>query len=111
MNADRRSGQTDLKPTVRLLDMDKNSLFIPGTQVPANYVLTEGANTHLENGAQIGRGDVIARIPKEGYKTRDIAGGLPRVADLLTRKPKDAAILAEISGVVSFGKETKTSAA
>ena len=71
-------------------------------------MLTVGASTYLEDGARIGVGDVIARIPKEGYKTRDIAGGLPRVADLFeARKPKDAAILAEMSGVVSFGKETK----
>jgi len=108
LNSEQRSGQRDKKPTVRLLDGEGKSLFIPGTQVPANYVLTEGASTHLESGAKIGKGDIIARIPKEGYKTRDIAGGLPRVADLFeARKPKDASILAEISGVVSFGKETK----
>ena len=108
LNNDQRSGQRDLKPTVRLMDSKGNNLCIPGTSVPANYVLTEGASTHLESGTAIGRGDVIARIPKEGYKTRDIAGGLPRVADLFeARKPKDAAILAEIGGVISFGKETK----
>jgi DNA-directed RNA polymerase subunit beta' len=108
LNSDQRSGQRDLKPTVRLMDSNGKNLCLPGTSVPANYVLTEGASTHLESGATIGRGDVIARIPKEGYKTRDIAGGLPRVADLFeARKPKDAAILAEIGGVISFGKETK----
>jgi DNA-directed RNA polymerase subunit beta' len=108
LNNDQRAIQRDLKPTVRLLDSKGNSLYLPGTSVPANYVLTEGASTHLETGARIGRGDTIARIPKEGYKTRDITGGLPRVADLFeARKPKDAAILAEISGVISFGKETK----
>jgi DNA-directed RNA polymerase subunit beta' len=62
----------------------------------------------LEDGANVGVGDVIARIPQETSKTRDITGGLPRVADLFeARKPKDTAILAEISGTVSFGKETK----
>jgi DNA-directed RNA polymerase subunit beta' len=70
--------------------------------MPANAVIT------LEDGAKVGVGDVIARIPQETSKTRDITGGLPRVADLFeARKPKDSAILANISGVVSFGKETK----
>jgi len=63
---------------------------------------------NLEDGSQVGIGDIIARIPQESSKTRDITGGLPRVADLFeARKPKDPAILAKISGVVSFGKETK----
>ena len=63
---------------------------------------------NLEDGAQVSVGDVIARIPQETSKTRDITGGLPRVADLFeARKPKDSAILAEYSGTVSFGKETK----
>ncbi|MBD3647720.1 MAG: DNA-directed RNA polymerase subunit beta', partial [Pseudomonadales bacterium] len=62
----------------------------------------------LEDGDEVGVGDIIARIPQEGSKTRDITGGLPRVADLFeARKPKDSAVLAEVSGTVSFGKETK----
>ena len=72
------------------------------------YALPAGAIVSLEDGAKVSVGDVIARIPQESSKTRDITGGLPRVADLFeARKPKDSAILAEYSGTVSFGKETK----
>ena len=72
------------------------------------YTLPPGALIALEDGARVSVGDVIARIPQESSKTRDITGGLPRVADLFeARKPKDPAILAEKSGTVSFGKETK----
>jgi DNA-directed RNA polymerase subunit beta' len=98
----------ELRPLVKLLDDDGNDVFLPGSKVPANYFLPAGTILNLEDGASVGMGDVIARIPQETSKTRDITGGLPRVADLFeARKPKDAAILAEISGVVSFGKETK----
>ena len=76
--------------------------------MPAHYFLPAGAIVSLEDGAEVSVGDVIARIPQEVSKTRDITGGLPRVADLFeARKPKEPAILAEISGTVSFGKETK----
>jgi DNA-directed RNA polymerase subunit beta' len=72
------------------------------------YSLPAGAIVSLEDGAKVSVGDVIARIPQESSKTRDITGGLPRVADLFeARKPKDSAILAEYTGTVSFGKETK----
>src|SRR6202035_4797743 len=78
------------------------------TEIPAVYTLPPGALVSLEDGARVSVGDVIARIPQESSKTRDITGGLPRVADLFeARKPKDPAILAEKSGTVSFGKETK----
>src|SRR5207302_10198573 len=78
------------------------------TEIPAVYTLPPGALVSLEDGARVSVGDVIARIPQESSKTRDITGGLPRVADLFeARKPKDPAILAERSGTVSFGKETK----
>jgi len=78
------------------------------TEIPAVYTLPAGALVSLEDGAKVSVGDVIARIPQESSKTRDITGGLPRVADLFeARKPKDPAILAETSGTVSFGKETK----
>ena len=81
---------------------------MPGTTVPAHYFLPAKAIVGVEDGAEVSIGDVIARIPQEGSKTRDITGGLPRVADLFeARKPKEPAILAEISGTVSFGKETK----
>ncbi|MEC8882559.1 MAG: DNA-directed RNA polymerase subunit beta' [Pseudomonadota bacterium] len=98
----------DARAMVRLLDSEGNSVYHPGTKVPANYFLTAGSIVNLEVGHMVGEGDVIARIPKEGYKTTDITGGLPRVSDIFeARKPKDSAILAPISGVVSMGKETK----
>ena len=91
-----------------LVDGKGKELLLAGTNVPAHYFLPHGAMVNLEDGAKVEVGDVIARIPQEGSKTRDITGGLPRVADLFeARKPKEPAILAEISGTVSFGKETK----
>ncbi|MEQ9449960.1 MAG: DNA-directed RNA polymerase subunit beta' [Pseudomonadales bacterium] len=105
---DRSSAAKDLRPAVRLADAKGNQLDLPGTDVPANYYLPSNAILNLEDNAQIGVGDIIARIPQEGSKTRDITGGLPRVADLFeARKPKEPAILAEATGTVSFGKETK----
>src|SRR5690606_27717503 len=81
---------------------------IPGTDLPAQYLLPPRSIVNLQDGAAVGVGDVVAKIPQEASKTRDITGGLPRVADLFeARKPKDPAILAEKSGVVSFGKDTK----
>jgi DNA-directed RNA polymerase subunit beta' len=81
---------------------------LAGTNVPAHYFLPANSMVGLTDGVDVGVGDVIARIPQESSKTRDITGGLPRVADLFeARKPKEPAILAEISGTVSFGKETK----
>ncbi len=104
----RPSAGKDLRPTVRLLDEEGNDLFIAGTDMPAQYMLPAGAIFNLEDNARVEVGDVIARLPQESSKTRDITGGLPRVADLFeARKPKDAAVLAEISGAISFGKETK----
>ncbi|WP_127475834.1 DNA-directed RNA polymerase subunit beta' [Sulfurivermis fontis] len=98
----------DLRPMVKLVDEKGNDVFIPGTELPANYFLPAGAIVNLADGAEVGVGDVVARIPQESSKTRDITGGLPRVADLFeARKPKEPAILAEISGTLSFGKETK----
>ncbi|MDF3055135.1 MAG: rpoC [Gammaproteobacteria bacterium] len=98
----------DLRPMVKLVDKKGEDLCLQGTNLPANYFLPHGAIVNLEDGAEVKVGDVIARIPQESRKTRDITGGLPRVADLFeARKPKDAAILAEISGMVAFGKETK----
>ncbi|MFT3741882.1 MAG: DNA-directed RNA polymerase subunit beta' [Gammaproteobacteria bacterium] len=101
-------GGKDLRPMVKLVDKAGEDLCLHGTNLPAHYFLPHGAVVTLEDGAEVGVGDVIARIPQETTKTRDITGGLPRVADLFeARKPKDAAILAEISGIVAFGKETK----
>jgi len=104
----RGSSGKDLRPMIKLVDNAGNDLCLHGTNLPAHYFLPPGAIVTIENTAKVGIGDVIARIPQESSKTRDITGGLPRVADLFeARKPKDAAILAEISGVVAFGKETK----
>ncbi|THB69186.1 MAG: DNA-directed RNA polymerase subunit beta' [Gammaproteobacteria bacterium] len=98
----------DLRPMVRLLDEEGNDLCIAGTDIPARYYLTSGSIVNLSDGDDIQIGDVIARIPQESSKTKDITGGLPRVADLFeARKPKESQILAEISGTISFGKETK----
>ncbi len=104
----RGSAGKDLRPMVQLIDADGNELKIPGTEFAAHYFLPAGAIVALEDGAEVMVGDVVARIPQESSKTRDITGGLPRVADLFeARKPKDPAILAETSGTVGFGKETK----
>lgn len=98
----------EMRPMIRLLAANGNDLMIPGTEVPAQYFLPGSAIVNLEDNAQINVGDALARIPQESSKTRDITGGLPRVADLFeARKPKEPAILAEISGTISFGKETK----
>jgi len=98
----------DLRPAVKLVDKDGNDQFYVGTQIPVNYFLPEGAIVNLADGDEVQAGDIIARIPQESSKTRDITGGLPRVADLFeARKPKEPAILAETTGTVSFGKETK----
>ena len=105
---DRSTTGKDVRPAVRLVDESGKDLMLPDTNVPAHYFLEANAILNLEDGAHIAAGDVIARIPQEGSKTRDITGGLPRVADVFeARKPKDAAILAEITGTVSLGKETK----
>ncbi len=104
-----RSGSAkDLRPMVKLIDADGNDLNIVGTDIPAQYALPAGAIVNHADGDTVMVGDAVARIPQESSKTKDITGGLPRVADLFeARKPKESSILAEISGVVSFGKETK----
>ncbi len=107
MQNDQRSSESN-KPMIRLLDDKGGSISFPDSNMPANYMLTEGSIVNINNGDKVGVGDVIARIPQEGSKTGDITGGLPRVADLFeARKGKDTAILAEISGNISYGKETK----
>ena len=106
--AERASSAKELRPAVNVVDKKGKEVCLPGTNVPAHYFLPANAIIGLKDGATLKIGDVIARIPQEGSKTRDITGGLPRVADLFeARKPKEPAILAEISGTVSFGKETK----
>lgn len=105
----RRGSQgKDLRPIVRIVDKNGKDLSIPGTDLPAQYLLPPRSIVNLQDGAPVGVGDVVAKIPQEASKTRDITGGLPRVADLFeARKPKDPAVLAERSGIVSFGKDTK----
>ncbi|GAB1263646.1 DNA-directed RNA polymerase subunit beta' [Aurantivibrio infirmus] len=106
--AERPAAGKDLKPTITLVDEKGNELYLANTNVPAHYLMPPNAILMLNDGDEIGIGDVIARIPQESSKTRDITGGLPRVADLFeARKPKEPSILAEITGTVSFGKETK----
>jgi DNA-directed RNA polymerase subunit beta' len=98
----------DLRPTAKLVDAKGKPICFANTEIPAVYGLPSGALVNVTDGANVSIGDVIARIPLESSKTRDITGGLPRVADLFeARKPKDPAIMAEHSGTVSFGKETK----
>ena len=93
---------------VKLVDEKGDPMKIAGTELDAQYFLPAGAIVSLDDGAAVGVGDVIARIPQESSKTRDITGGLPRVADLFeARKPKEPAILAERTGTVGFGKDTK----
>ena len=104
----RSAAARELRPMVRLVDEHEEELRLPGTDAPAHYVLSPGAMITAQDGGGVGIGDVIARMPQESSKTRDITGGLPRVADLFeARKPKEAAVLAEVSGTVSFGKDTK----
>jgi DNA-directed RNA polymerase subunit beta' len=104
----RSSSGKELKPMIKLVDDKGEEQFLAGTNLVAQYFLPSDAIINFEDGAKVKVGDVIARIPQESSKTRDITGGLPRVADLFeARRPKDSAVLAEISGVVSFGKETK----
>ena len=99
---DRPSAGKDLRPAVRLLGPGDDAEAAQAVLMPIDAVL------NLESGGEVHLGDVIARIPQEGSKTRDITGGLPRVADLFeARKPKEPAVLAEASGVISFGKPTK----
>ncbi|MGB0835331.1 MAG: DNA-directed RNA polymerase subunit beta' [Psychrobium sp.] len=106
--AQRTAAGKEMRPAVKLVDDKGNDVLIAGTDVPAQYFLPGNAIVNLEDGAIVNVGDALARIPQESSKTRDITGGLPRVADLFeARKPKEPAILAEVSGTISFGKETK----
>ncbi len=105
----RLSHAKDMHPKIKLVDEAGQTLNIAGTEMPAIYPLQPRAIILVENGAEVKVGDVIARLPQETTKTRDITGGLPRVADLFeARIPKEPAILAERSGTISFGKDTKT---
>jgi DNA-directed RNA polymerase subunit beta' len=103
----RGSSGKDLRPMIKLVDEDGEDINLSTGNAVA-YPLPPGAVIAMAEGTLVKIGDVLARIPQETSKTRDITGGLPRVADLFeARRPKDPAILAEASGTVSFGKETK----
>ena len=105
---ERPAAGKDLRPMIKLVDAKGNDIINPESGAPAQYLLPGGALLSITDGGQVEIGDVIARIPQESATTKDITGGLPRVADLFeARKPKEAAILAEVSGIVSYGKETK----
>jgi DNA-directed RNA polymerase subunit beta' len=104
----RGSAGKDLRPLIKLVDGRNRELNFPGTDIPAAYTLPPKAIVTVEDDSEVRVGDVIARIPQEASKSRDITGGLPRVADLFeARKPKDPAVLAEATGTVRFGVGTK----
>ena len=106
--AERPSAGKDKIPSIALVDKTGKPVPLGEHKTPANYSLPAKALVNLKDGKKLYAGEVLARIPLEGSKTKDITGGLPRVADLFeARKPKDAAVLAEDSGTIAFGKETK----
>ncbi len=107
-NQQRGASSKDLRPVIKLVDDNGEELNFPGTDITASYSLPPRAIVVVEDGQHIVVGDVCARIPQESSKTRDITGGLPRVADLFeARKPKQPAILAEGEGTIRFGEATK----
>jgi DNA-directed RNA polymerase subunit beta' len=104
----RRGAAKVVRPQVKLIDASGNEVKIPGTDHSVTIGFPVGALIQVRDGQDVGPGEVLARIPIEGQKTRDITGGLPRVAELFeARTPKDKGTLAEMTGTVSFGKETK----
>ncbi|UJP05620.1 MAG: DNA-directed RNA polymerase subunit beta' [Nitrosomonas sp.] len=97
-----------LRPLVKFLDDDGNEIKMAGGSLPVSITFQIGCIITVRDGQQVSVGEVLARIPQETSKTRDITGGLPRVAELFeARSPKDAGMLAEVTGIVSFGKDTK----
>ena len=104
----RRGAAKVIRPQVKLIDLTGNEVKIPGTDHSVTIGFPVGALVQVRDGQDVSPGEVLARIPIEGQKTRDITGGLPRVAELFeARSPKDKGVLAEMTGTVSFGKETK----
>ena len=102
------SKSSDVKPTVFLTDDNSKPLTLPGRDIPARYLIPVGAQLLVADGQEVHSGDVIAKMHREASKTKDITGGLPRVAELFeARKPKEAAIISEIDGYVTFGKDVK----
>jgi len=108
IDAKRRGTTKTVRPQVRLLDASGNEVKIANTEHAVTIGFPVGALITVRDGQEVGPGEVLARIPQESQKTRDITGGLPRVAELFeARSPKDAGMLAEVTGTVSFGKDTK----
>jgi DNA-directed RNA polymerase subunit beta' len=102
------SKDPDARPRISITGDDGEIINLPDSQNDARYFLPVGANISVNDGATVEQGDVLARIPRETTKTKDITGGLPRVAELFeARKPKDHAVIAQIDGIVGFGKDTK----
>ncbi len=110
IDAKRRGASTSkgVRPQVKLLTESGEEVRIAGTEHAVSITFQVGSLITVKDGQQVSVGDVLARIPQESAKTRDITGGLPRVAELFeARAPKDAGVLAEVTGTVSFGKDTK----
>ncbi len=103
------SRSADLRPRISILDPETGeAMRLGNTELEARYLLPVGANIQVQDGQALHPGEVIAKIPRDMTKVQDITGGLPRVAELFeARKPKDHAIITEIDGIVSFGKDTK----
>ncbi len=102
------SRDADVRPRISIKDEEGKTKNLPGSESKARYILPVGANIMVAEGDMVYAGDVLAKIPRETTKTKDITGGLPRVAELFeARKPKEYAVISEIDGVVSFGKDTK----
>ncbi len=98
----------DLRPRVSIKDSKGKTAKIAGTSAAARYFLSVGVNIVVSEGDEVRAGDILAKIPRETTKTKDITGGLPRVAELFeARKPKDYAVISEIDGMVAFGKDAK----
>ena len=98
----------DLRPRISIKDEKGRTIMITGTASPARYILPIGAHIVVNDGDDIYAGDTVSKMPRETTKTKDITGGLPRVAELFeARRPKESATVTEISGIVSFGKLSK----
>ncbi|MDQ5986457.1 MAG: DNA-directed RNA polymerase subunit beta' [Syntrophus sp. SKADARSKE-3] len=99
---------TDVRPRVSIKDKKGKTMKVPGSNAVARHLLSVGANIVVSEGDEVAAGEILAKIPRETTKTKDITGGLPRVAELFeARKPKEYAVISEIKGVVSYGKDAK----
>jgi DNA-directed RNA polymerase subunit beta' len=102
------SKDPELRPRISIKDEKSRTMNLPGSTSQARYLLPVGANIFISEGDMVEAGDVIVKIPRETTKTKDITGGLPRVAELFeARKPKEYALISDIDGMVEFGKDLK----